>query len=924
MSALPLFLLAVVASVAASATPPSGVDIARTSNVVWNDADWGNDTGLGSLPIGNGDVAVPVWIDSTTGDLRLLLRKSDVFDENSQPVTTGALRIRFTPPLYTPPPPTPPPPAWNCNLFNCTCQGLSNYYGVVSGSGFGCTPLVAQDWWTANKCNTNNQNGGNCVGPACELPGSAPCVPPPQHSSSSASASSSSTTNGNATTAATEAPPTFSMELDIATSTVTVRSVAGVTVVVSIDLNAPLVNGKPSRGAGIVRVTASSRTDFELDVMLEPFREERVSILGGADCNVRYEHADTIASVKNTLTWYHWNNNATTYQNDTLKQQGVDPESAGLPDIFTHRAFGATVAATGLTSVSPTKLTGSALQNVAVVATLLTLQPNEAPLETSWLDAIKTVVPSPSSTSSSSSSSDSDGVNDCGSQRACPTTWDELLERSYIELTAPPGSNDTTTPKQITDHVNWDRHLALIQGRAAFAPIKFNGQLFTANITAGKNSWDYRSWGAGYWWQNERQPYYNALAQGDLDTMRSFLDFYLRALPYVNARTLVQFNNTDAPQMSGIAALFPETTTQFGTYMPNQGVGWGCNSPIPRNHGASQNGYIRFHWTGALELSLMILDLYEWSGDVNDLERYLPIPFGVVEAYRQRFPNSDANGKTDMFPAQALETYQCGNPTSRADCPSNPTTDISGLMAVLPRLIALPEAQATNDQRTTWKQQLAKLPPLPLVAALTGANGTQKVAAIATGNGFPTSGGGSRGNSENTALYMAHPFRVFGIGKDTNFTLAQQTYIERHTPCNKGWCQDVIHAAMLNISDNVKGGSAATQVAQRASATDHGGFRFEGFAGHYQDFEPSLDHYGFMRTGLNYMLMAPLDDNEGGVVLFPSFPVNLWNVRFKIHAPRNTTIEASCQGGVLEYLIVTPASRASAVTVLNCKQPAST
>jgi hypothetical protein len=27
------------------------------------------------------------------------------------------------------------------------------------------------------------------------------------------------------------------------------------------------------------------------------------------------------------------------------------------------------------------------------------------------------------------------------------------------------------------------------------------------------------------------------------------------------------------------------------------------------------------------------------------------------------------------------------------------------------------------------------------------------------------------------------------------------------------------------------------------------GFRFPGFAAHYQDYEPSLDHFGFMRTG---------------------------------------------------------------------------
>jgi len=43
-------------------------------------------------------------------------------------------------------------------------------------------------------------------------------------------------------------------------------------------------------------------------------------------------------------------------------------------------------------------------------------------------------------------------------------------------------------------------------------------------------------------------------------------------------------------------------------------------------------------------------------------------------------------------------------------------------------------------------------------------------------------------------------------------------------------------------------------------------------------------------------------------------------VRFKLHAAMNTTIEASCQGGKLEYLIVTPPSRKKDVTVLNCKQ----
>ena len=74
------------------------------------------------------------------------------------------------------------------------------------------------------------------------------------------------------------------------------------------------------------------------------------------------------------------------------------------------------------------------------------------------------------------------------------------MERSYIELSAPagPGSDPSTAEqlKQIQDHVNWDRYLSLIQGRAAFGPIKFNGQMMTANITdaKGAHGFDYRGW----------------------------------------------------------------------------------------------------------------------------------------------------------------------------------------------------------------------------------------------------------------------------------------------------------------------------------------------------------------------------------------------------------------------------------------------
>lgn len=52
----------------------------------------------------------------------------------------------------------PPPPPWaGCELFNCTCKGMADWYGVCNdvstdpqckpGRGFGCAPVAAQNWW---------------------------------------------------------------------------------------------------------------------------------------------------------------------------------------------------------------------------------------------------------------------------------------------------------------------------------------------------------------------------------------------------------------------------------------------------------------------------------------------------------------------------------------------------------------------------------------------------------------------------------------------------------------------------------------------------------------------------------------------------------------------------------------------------------
>ena len=67
---------------------------------------------------------------------------------------------------------------WSCSLFNCSCVGLVEYYGVVPGVGFGCAPPPAQVWWASHACggSAHHPAVGCCKGPACSMPGAAPCA----------------------------------------------------------------------------------------------------------------------------------------------------------------------------------------------------------------------------------------------------------------------------------------------------------------------------------------------------------------------------------------------------------------------------------------------------------------------------------------------------------------------------------------------------------------------------------------------------------------------------------------------------------------------------------------------------------------------------------------------------------------------------
>jgi hypothetical protein len=76
-----------------AADPADPADPLERYNVTW---DSPSRDASGSMPLGNGDLALNAWVEAG-GDLLLLLAKGDAWDENSINLKLGRLRLSLTP-----------------------------------------------------------------------------------------------------------------------------------------------------------------------------------------------------------------------------------------------------------------------------------------------------------------------------------------------------------------------------------------------------------------------------------------------------------------------------------------------------------------------------------------------------------------------------------------------------------------------------------------------------------------------------------------------------------------------------------------------------------------------------------------------------------------------------------------------------------
>ena len=463
--------------------------------------------------------------------------------------------------------------------------------------------------------------------------------------------------------------------------------------------------------------------------------------------------------------------------------------------------------------------------------------------------------------------------------------WNAFWQRSFIEPIGNTENKNDSDIKKITRNYTLFRYMLGCNAYGS-VPTKFNGGLFTFDPCHidEKQAFtpDYRKWGGGTMTaQNQRLVYWPMLKSGDFDMMSSQFDFYNRMLKNAELRTQVYWQHN--------GACFCEQIENYG--LPNPAE-YGFKRPEWFDKGVEYNAWLEYEWDTILEFCQMILETKNYAN--ADITPYLPLIESSLtffdEHYRQLASRRgrkalDGNGHLVLFPGSACETYKMTN---------NASSTIAALRTVL-------ENYGKKDE------MLKTIPPIPLryIEIKDSLNPTASPELKQTIS--PAVSWERINNVETPQLYPVFPWRIYGVGKE-NFELARNTYF--YDPeaikfrSHVGWKQDNIWAACLGLTEEAKRLTLAK--------LSNGPHRFPAFWGPGYDWTPDHNWGGSGMIGLQEML---LQTNGEQILLFPAWPKE-WDIHFKLHAPGETTVEATLKDGKVTDLKVLPESRKKDIIIM--------
>ncbi|HVS94497.1 MAG TPA: DUF5703 domain-containing protein [Mucilaginibacter sp.] len=456
--------------------------------------------------------------------------------------------------------------------------------------------------------------------------------------------------------------------------------------------------------------------------------------------------------------------------------------------------------------------------------------------------------------------------------------WKQFWDRSFIFIE--PANASPENPKwQAGRNYQLFRYMLGCNAFGSY-PTKFNGGLFTYDPKFVNPSYDFtpdfRNWGGGLMTaQNQRLVYWPMLKSGDFDMMKPQFDFYLRSLHNAELRSKVYWGHH--------GACFTEQVENFG--LPNRSE-YGLKRPAVYDPGMQYNAWLEYEWDTVLEFCQMMLETQRYIG--NNIKQYIPFIESCLTFFNEHYEylakkrgvkTLGGDGHLVLYPGSAGETYKMAY---------NSTSTIAALKTVLTTLLQLPPEYLTDSERKEWEAMLKRIPPI----SFSEFEGHKTIA--------PAKVWARVNNVETMQLYPVFPWGIYGVGKpDLDEAINTWKYDTLATKFRSGigWKQDNIFAARMGLTKE----AADLTVFKLKNS----GRRFPAFWGPGFDWTPDHNWGGSGMIGLQEML---LQTDGKKIYLFPAWPKD-WDVHFKLHAPYNTTIEATIKNHKLESLTVFPKER---------------
>jgi len=473
--------------------------------------------------------------------------------------------------------------------------------------------------------------------------------------------------------------------------------------------------------------------------------------------------------------------------------------------------------------------------------------------------------------------------------------WDEFWSRSHVYINLDKGNKDPGF--LIGRNYQLFRYM-LACNRDGELPLLFNGGIFTVDnipgrITGNNNNElpisegepitpDFRRWMYCHFMsQNQRWLGWPTLANGDSDLLSPSLIFYR--------------------DRSVTAAARAKTIGADGVVYPEPLDIWGLCCVAPRTDGLCGAEHLTYHFSMMLEHAWMALQAHDELG--ISITKDLPWIEGTVKFYDTFYRNQTLkltgkelgeDGKLVIYPSNGLEF---------AGGATNPVEVVCGLKRITAGLLTLPELSA--ESKSNLQRLQSTLPDMP-----TGMRDGRLSL-------LPAKSWEREYNKwEPIEMYAFWPYRLVGVTKPETLPLARNTWetipADRARLCKQdySWMANVVNMAALAWPDSAK----ARAIYKMANITTPQA-RFPAFFGPGHDWLPDHNWGGSGMTGIQEMLMAADPYGDGKIYLLPAWPKE-WDVDFKLHAPKQTTMEASVRNGKIVSLKVTPETQGKNV-ILN-------